>query len=210
MIRTLLAEYREKKHDIKLRLKDFKFKWNETDRKIFTELCFCICTPQSKAVLCDEKVRNLAKSGVLFKGNLKELELGLMGVRFYKNKAKYILESRGLFTENGKIKIKDRINPKNIRVTRSWFEERVKGIGSKEASHFLRNIGFGKDLAILDVHILRNMVKCGIMSEIPRSISKKTYLELEKKLAKFSKKIKIPMAELDLLFWSRETGKIYK
>lgn len=160
--------------------------------------------------MCDEKIRKLVKTGVLFEGDLKELELGLKGVRFYKNKAKYILGSRVLFTKKGKIRIKDKIDPENISETRSWFRDRVKGIGSKEASHFLRNIGFGKDLAILDVHVLRNMVKYGIIEEVPGHMSKKTYLELEKKLAKFSKKIKIPMAELDLLFWSRETGRIFK
>ncbi|MBL7073522.1 MAG: N-glycosylase/DNA lyase [Candidatus Omnitrophica bacterium] len=206
----MISGISRKKHKIKTRLKNFKLIWNGSDRKIFAELCFCICTPQSKAVLCDEKIRKLVKTGVLFEGDLKELELGLKGVRFYKNKAKYILGSRVLFTKKGKIRIKDKIDPENISETRSWFRDRVKGIGSKEASHFLRNIGFGKDLAILDVHVLRNMVKYGIIEEVPGHMSKKTYLELEKKLAKFSKKIKIPMAELDLLFWSRETGRIFK
>jgi N-glycosylase/DNA lyase len=86
----------------------------------------------------------------------------------------------------------------------------VKGIGYKEASHFLRNIGFGQHLAILDVHILRNMVRYGVIESVPKNISRSVYLELENKLKGFAKKIGIPMDELDLLFWSSETGEIFK
>ena len=86
----------------------------------------------------------------------------------------------------------------------------VKGIGLKEASHFLRNIGFGRDLAILDVHILKNMVKYGILKEIPKNISKARYLELESKLKRFAKKVNISMDELDLLFWASQTGMVFK
>jgi len=206
MILDLNSEYRARKQKIKARLKDFKLVWKASDKKIFSELCFCICTPQSKAVRCREAILKLEKSGVLFKGSLRELKLGLNGVRFYNNKAKYILEARKLFTEEGKIRIKDKVEPKDILMTRNWFQKRVKGIGLKEASHFLRNIGFGGSLAILDVHVLRNMVKCGVIKEIPVSMSRKKYLEFEKKLTRFSEEIKIPLAELDLLFWSQETG----
>jgi N-glycosylase/DNA lyase len=93
---------------------------------------------------------------------------------------------------------------------RDWLVENIKGIGYKEASHFLRNIGFGENLAILDVHILRNLKKVGVIKELPKSITKKRYLNIENKFKKFSDRIKIPMAHLDLLFWSLETGKIFK
>jgi len=210
MMKKLFLEYKRKKGKIKDRLKDFDALWKRSEKKIFRELCFCICTPQSKAVLCDESVRKMEKNGILFKGTLRELKAGLKGVRFYNNKAKYISSARQLFTVSGKIRIKDKIDPGDIGATRIWFQERVKGIGPKEASHFLRNIGFGKNLAILDVHVLRNMVKYGIIKELPGVITKKVYLDLEKKLAKFSERIAIPMAELDLLFWSGETGRIFK
>jgi len=80
----------------------------------------------------------------------------------------------------------------------------------KEASHFLRNIGLGKDLAILDRHILKNLKEYGVINEIPKSITKKVYIAIEDKMREFSKRINIPMDELDLLFWSKETGIIFK
>ena len=86
----------------------------------------------------------------------------------------------------------------------------VNGFGYKEASHFLRNIGFYEDVAILDRHILRNIVRFGIIKEIPKTINKKTYIEIEDKMKNYCKKHKINFAELDLIFWSNETGEVFK
>ncbi len=80
----------------------------------------------------------------------------------------------------------------------------------KEASHFLRNVGFGDDLAILDRHILRNMEKLGVIKEIPKTITPKKYKEMEVKLRKYTKKVGIPMDHMDLLLWYKEAGEIFK
>ncbi len=210
MTHNLILEYSKKKTEIKKRLREFKSVWKQSDKRVFSELTFCICTPQSKAVYCDRAVSVLRKNGALFRGNLKQLKAGLSGVRFPNNKARYILKSRKLFTADGAIRIKNRIDTGDIPRTRRWLVRNVTGIGFKEASHFLRNIGFGDDLAILDVHVLRNMVKCGIIKGIPKNISEAGYLTLEEKLRRFSRKVNIPLGELDLLFWSNETGEIFK
>lgn len=86
----------------------------------------------------------------------------------------------------------------------------VKGMGYKEASHFLRNIGLADDLAILDRHILKNLKIFGIIEEIPKSLSKKKYLEIEEKMRNLANEVNIPLSHLDLLFWSKETGEIFK
>jgi len=41
-------------------------------------------------------------------------------------------------------------------------------------------------------------------------LTKKRYLEIEEKVRRFSREIDIPMGELDLLLWSKETGWIFK
>ena len=83
-------------------------------------------------------------------------------------------------------------------------------MGYKEASHFLRNIGFADDLAILDRHILKNLKIFGIIDEIPKSLSKKKYIEIEEKMRNLANEVNIPLSHLDLLFWSKETGEIFK
>jgi N-glycosylase/DNA lyase len=132
-------------------------------------------------------------------------------VRFADNKAKYIIEAREFFTENEKLKIKEKIlSFPDVLKLRDWLVENVKGLGMKESSHFLRNIGLGSELAILDVHVMDNLEEYGVIEEIPKTLTKKCYLEIEKKMKEFSKLVGIPMDELDLLFWSEETGIIFK
>jgi N-glycosylase/DNA lyase len=210
MTEALLSEYGKRKKAIKKRLLDFDRVWMQPEKRIFSELCFCICTPQSKAVYCDKAVTALDESGKLFTGGEKEIRDGLKAVRFPNNKARYIVEARNLFSEGGSLSIKPRINVHDVPAARDWIVKNVKGLGYKEASHFLRNTGHGKDLAILDVHILKNMKRYGEIKEIPECISKKCYFSLEGKMRGFSDRIGIPMAELDLLLWSMETGVIFK
>ncbi len=211
-IGELLEMYENRKNEIRKKLKEFKKVANHGDERIFAELAFCICTPQSKAINCWNSISNLVKNNLLFVGKEKEIENFLIGVRFPKNKAKYIVEARRFFTESGKLKIKEKIFSFNDTFKlREWLVKNVKGVGMKEASHFIRNIGFGgEQLAILDRHILKNLKKLGIIKIIPKVLTKKTYLEIEKKMRRFSEKINIPMYELDMLLWSKETGKVFK
>jgi N-glycosylase/DNA lyase len=206
----LLTTYKTIKNTIRKRLSELALNWNKSEKHIFAELAFCICTPLSKAVHCNEAVNKLEKSGVLFTGNDKQMKAFLQKVRFNNHKSKYILTAREFLTENGKLSIKKRIDVKNIYKTREWLADNVKGIGFKEASHFLRNIGFGSTLAILDVHVLKNLCDFGVIKRVPDPVSRKAYIEIERKMKIFSKKIGIPMIEMDLLLWHNETGCIVK
>ena len=145
------------------------------------------------------------------KGEANEIQPQLNDVRFGDSKARYIVEARATFTKDGKLFLKSHLssfgNPFELR---EWIVENVKGLGYKEASHFLRNVGLGDEFAILDRHILRNLKRLDVIVEVPVSITKKRYLEIEEKLRRFSREIGIPLADLDLLFWSRETGWIFK
>jgi N-glycosylase/DNA lyase len=95
---------------------------------------------------------------MIFDSTQEDIAKIISGVRFRHNKAKYVLEARNLFIENGKVRIKEKLASFNdIYELRKWLIANVKGIAYKEAGHFLRNIGIGKELAILDRHILRNL-----------------------------------------------------
>ncbi|HLD49351.1 MAG TPA: N-glycosylase/DNA lyase [archaeon] len=194
----------EKKGEIEQRLKDFKKVFREDDERLFAELAFCLLTPQSRAKLCWLAIQNINDAGMLHDSSEEQLLNHLSSVRFCGNKSRYIVEARK------HMPIKDKIDPDNIAETREWLVSNVKGFGYKEASHFLRNIGFGSDIAILDRHILKNLKKHGVINEIPKTITKKNYFEIENRMRDFSKRSGIPMAHLDLLFWSNETGEIFK
>ena len=208
-MKALRREYKKREKDIRKRLREFRDIGSKDDRDIFPELCFCLLTPQSRALTCDKAIKDLTRTGVLFNGGQRAIRNRLKGVRFPNNKSGYVIEARRLFKNGKGFNIKSKLNG-NMLQTRDWFVKNVKGLGYKEASHFLRNIGHGRDLAILDVHILRNLKRYGAIKQIPTSITKKKYLEIEDKMRQFSKRIGIPLEALDLLFWSHETGFIFK
>jgi len=192
-------------------LKDFERNLNRTNSALFSELCFCLLTPQSKAVHCDKAIRHLVMSGLLFKGDEDEISKKIRGlVRFHNKKSRFIVEARKTLTSNKKLDIKKILKKGDVKNVREWLVANIKGLGYKEGSHFLRNVGLGADLAILDTHILSNLKDLGIIKEVPPSGSIKKYLETEDRMRKFAEKIKIPLEELDLLFWSNETGFIFK
>ncbi len=203
--------YQERQDPIQKRLDEFKQVLERTEEEVFAELCFCLLTPQSSAKTCWDAVQRLREKGLLLKGGPKELEPVLNTVRFNESKAKYIVQARSTFSNDGGLRVKAQLtsfyNPFELR---EWLVENVKGLGYKEASHFLRNIGLGEEFAILDRHILRNLSQLNVILEIPTSLTKKRYLDIEEKVRRFSKEIRIPMAHLDLLLWSKETGWIFK
>ena len=210
-VQELQSLYNEKRDQIQNRLQEFKQVLEWPDEDVFAELCFCLLTPQSSAKVCWDAVTRLKQHTLLLKGQAGELESYLKEVRFGDSKARYIVEARNQFTKDGELHLKSRISGfYNAFELREWLVKNVKGLGYKEASHFLRNIGRGEEFAILDRHILRNLNRMRVIPEIPVSITKKRYLEIEEKLRRFSSQIGIPMADLDLLFWSKETGWIFK
>lgn len=194
------------------RLDEFKrVREKGSEKDVFAELVFCILTPQSRAKLCWAAVGNLMDKALLLKGSKNQILKELDGVRFKYKKAGYIVEARKQFLTEGKISIKPQISQfSDVYDAREWLAQNVKGIGYKEASHFLRNIGLGENLAILDRHILKNLKLFRVTKEIPNSLSRKRYLEIEKKMREFAEKVKIPMSHLDLLLWYKETGEIFK
>ncbi|MFH1854359.1 MAG: N-glycosylase/DNA lyase [Candidatus Omnitrophota bacterium] len=209
-MKDLLREYRKKKHAIKKRLAEFKQVYDKSDKDIFAELCFCLFTPQAKAVTCDAAIRRLKTKGLLLDGACDEIRPYLSGVRFPNNKARYLIEARGFFKNGKGLDVKNKIDLNDLQKTRDLLVKNIKGIGYKEASHFLRNIGLGRDMAILDRHILKNLKRYGVIKKIPESLSRKEYIKIEERMRDFFKQLDISMEEADLLFWSRETGMIFK
>lgn len=210
-MKELISEYKKRKDSIKKRLKEFREIHKSKDEDIFSELCFCLLTPQSKAVYCDKAVKELKCSGLLLKGDENIIREILKGnVRFHNKKAAYLVGAREFFSDGKRLNLKGKLDTTNAFSTREWLVRNIKGLGYKEASHFLRNIGLGKDIAIIDRHILKNLKKYGAIKCIPVSISRSNYINLEKAMRNFSKKVKIPMEELDLLFWSTQTGFVFK
>lgn len=168
------------------------------DECLFGELCFCILTPQSRAKNCRAVVNKLKTDKKLFTSDLGKLRIYLKGVRFPDRKAVYIIEAREKLPE-----IKKRLNS-DARELREWLIKNIRGIGLKESAHFMRNIGF-KGLPIIDAHIQNFLRKIGYNNKV-KSLTKKQYIELEKKFLKLTKELGIPPEELDIAIWLYQSG----
>lgn len=211
-IEEIRALYQVKKMEICLRLEEFKGIWDRgTKEELFTELVYCIITPMARGNMCCTAVDTMVKTGVLFTGTRDQIKARLIGARFINKKSAYIVEAREKFLHDDSVFLKSILSTiDDDREAREWLVNNVKGIGYKEAGHFLRNIGFTQDLAILDRHIVRNLHSLGVIGEAPDSLSKRRYLEIEKRMMEFSNAVQIPMGHLDLLLWCKETGEILK
>ena len=212
-LQEILKVYEKIGKDIDKRLKEFKEIWkNGSNEDIHAELSFCILTPQSKARNAWKAITTLRADGVLFIGDAQTISDYLNIVRFKNNKAKYLVELREqMKNEKGEIITKQFFNllPSTFE-KREWIVKNIKGMSYKEAGHFLRNVGFGEDVAILDRHVLKNLVKLEVISEIPKTITPKLYLEIEEKLRVYCKEVGIGMDQIDLLLWYLEAGEIFK
>jgi N-glycosylase/DNA lyase len=197
---------------IAIRLAEFDTLWkNGSEEMLFAELAFCLMTPQSKALNCWAAVKNLYAKGLLLNGNADRIAPALSGVRFHNTKAARIVLARRQFMRSGRLAIREKIGSfDSIYAARDWFVANVLGLGYKEASHFLRNIGFYEKICILDRHILRNLKAFGVIDEIPSSLQRQRYIAVERKMQRFAKELKMPASHLDLLLWCRETGAIFK
>jgi len=206
---NLKKSYEQKKQLIDARLKEFEDVFHQGDEVIFQELCFCLFTAGSSARTGLKSIA--AIEDILMTGSVEELAGCLKGIhRYWSRRAEYVVLAREFMKNELSFRLKEKIESFDDQdELRDFVVKNIKGLGYKEASHFLRNIGF-KGYAILDRHILRNLCKYGITNETASPSSRKKYLEIEANMKVFADDIGIDFDALDLLLWSNETGEILK
>lgn len=188
------------------RVREFSELGERNSNEIFKELCFCLMTANFSAK-GGIKIQNAVGDGLLvLPEDLLASKLTALGHRFPNARAKYIVGSRE-FKDNIKEKLSEFSNDSERR---DWLVENIKGLGMKEASHFLRNIGYS-NVAIIDFHIVDLLVANGLIEQPKsKSFTKKQYIEIEKVLEELSDKVGINLGELDLYLWYAETGEVLK
>lgn len=186
------------------RIKEFENLGEKESNELFKELCFCFMTANFSAHRGIE-IQNAIQDGFLtFSEKKLAKRLAELGHRFPNARASYVFGAR-----SHKDNIKETLDKlENDIETREWIVKNIKGIGMKEASHFLRNIGY-KNLAIIDFHIVDLLVKNDLI-EKPKTLTPKKYIEIENVLNEIAQKTNLSLGELDLYLWYEETGKILK
>lgn len=188
------------------RIREFESLYKKGNKEWFNELCFCLLTANSSARLGIDIQDYMKENDGFLTYDQKELSTALkqMGHRFYEKRAEYIILAR-----DNSADIRDRITSmENEFTAREWIVKNIKGIGYKESSHFLRNVGY-KHLAILDKHILRILSNSGLI-EVPKTLTRKKYYNIEQVFSSLAEEAGLTPAELDLYLWYTQTGEVLK
>ncbi len=190
------------------RMDEFRRVHEMGSQKWYEELVYCLLTAYSSALMGQRCVDAL-RDGALMEGRVEDVRECLVeeGHRFANRRAEYIYDTRGLAPRiKGVIQGFD-----DLKDAREWLVKNIKGLGWKESSHYLRNVGyFG--LAIIDRHILSNMVEHGLITEEKsrKGLTKRRYHAYEGILEKVARRLGMAPGELDLYLWYRKTGKVLK
>ncbi|MDT5159362.1 MAG: N-glycosylase/DNA lyase [Acidobacteriota bacterium] len=211
-VEKIRAAHRARRSEIRARLSEFEDVWRKaTDARLWEELVFCIFTAGASARMglsSIEAIRHL-----LARGTHEELAAALQRKHRYPNsRSGYICVTREFLEGDCGMRLRERLESfADPLERRDWLARSrgVKGLGYKESSHFLRNVGL-RGYAILDKHILRCLFEVGVL-DTPQPPSTRTrYLATEERLRDFARDLRIDFDELDLVLWSMKTGEILK
>jgi N-glycosylase/DNA lyase len=204
----LQETYLSIKSQIDERLKEFQEVGKDPIARI-REFVFCLCTPQTDAHKGWAAANQIVGQRVhKYPQDYIESILRESGVRFHKTKTERIFKN--LQQTEVLANLLDHILSGNDpKVMRHILVSSIYGYGMKEASHFLRNVGKGQRICILDRHILRKLAEYKVIKEVPK-MTKKKYPEIEEKMIQFADKIEIPVDSLDFVFWYQAKGEIFR
>lgn len=175
-----------------------------SEEELFSELSFCVLTANWSANGGIKAQKEIGEEGFI---NLSQEELAerlaRLGHRFPYKRAEFIVENRRLI---GNIR---EIIALDVYKARRLLVEGAKGIGWKEASHFLRNIG-KLEVAILDRHILKILREAGLIEDLPKGWTEKRYLSIEESFIELSNSFGRLPGETDLYLWYLIKRKVEK
>ncbi len=211
-LEKIRSAHRERRPLIRERLAEFDAVGRTgSNERLFEEMVFCFFTGGCSARMGLRSVE--AVRPILMTGDQGELARALVGAhRFPNARSRYIVASRTFLVNDCGMQLRERLNGFDCpHARRDWLvhEPGIKGLGYKEASHYLRNIGF-RGYAILDKHILSSLAELKIIDEPKPPTTRLRYLMVEEKLKNLTRSLEIDMDELDLVLWSIKTGVILK
>jgi len=211
-IEELKRIYLNKRREIRERLREFRNVGRTgSHQRLFEELTFCIYTAGASARMGLRSVESVRS--VLMNGSMQDLRKALSGShRFPNARGAYVFETREYLREHCGLRLDEALGSLESSDERRDFlaaNRAVRGIGYKEASHFLRNIGY-RGYAILDKHLLSRLTEFEVIESPKPPLTKKQYVATEESVKHFADAIGIDFDELDLLLWYTKTGEILK
>ncbi|MEA5099184.1 MAG: hypothetical protein VB011_01535 [Bacteroidales bacterium] len=203
---------------------DNKDTWrNKLECDLLSELVLCILSSNIKyevallytIKLKDEEyikkaINNELEVKQLYKCLLEPISINenLIRYRFPKSKSEQLFKTiKNIYGNKRTIK-EILINAETSSEARNSLISICVGMGYKQSSMFLRNIGFCFDLAIIDTHIIDYLKLVDVLPSEIGDISKSTYLKIESLYSKYAKSKQFDINKLDVAIWN--VMKVYK
>jgi N-glycosylase/DNA lyase len=214
VVEDIRATHAARGKEIRARLDQFHDVWRRgSDERLWEELVFCIFTAGASARMGFRAIEAIRP--FLMDGKREDMTLALRNAgahRFPVERPGYIVVTRTYLREHCDMGLRKKLQSFADPVERrDWLarEKRIKGLGYKESSHFLRNIGL-LGHAILDKHVMSCLMDLEVVESAKPPATRARYLETEERLRSFAREIKIDFDELDLVLWSMKTGEVLK
>lgn len=198
------------------------FWWEKSESELLHELVTCILGSRVSYEVATAAASNIEKAGVMefpclqhFSNDFEDIVADILEdpisysntsrtvhYPFPKSRANYISRTvRALYFEGGSLEERLRTSA-TPQEARRWLIGQSVGIGPKQASLFLRNVGFTNELAILDSHVLRFMYLVGLMEERVKLTSSLSVYEMyESRLRRYAISSGRSMGQLDFAIW---------
>jgi len=211
-IANIQSTYAQRQADIRSRIAEFdEIHRSGTDDDFWAEMVFCFFTGGCSARMGLSSLD--AVRPLLANGSQPELAQALSGVHRYPNaRSRYIVASRDFLREHCGLRLRNTLHSFACDLERrDWLarEKGIKGLGYKEASHYLRNVGF-KGYAILDKHVLNCLFELKLIDEPKPPNTRSRYLMIEEQVKNLADQSGVDFDDLDLVLWSMKTGTILK
>lgn len=214
VLEDLRAAHKARRKEIRARLDQFREVWRHgSNARLWEELVFCIFTAGASARMGFRAVEAIRP--LLMDGTREAMTRALRNAgahRFPVERPGYIVVTRGYLREHCNLELREQLQSFTDPIERrDWLarEKRIKGLGYKESSHFLRNIGL-MGHAILDKHVMNCLTDLKVVEKPKPPATRARYLETEERVRLFAREIRIDFDELDLVLWSMKTGEVLK
>jgi N-glycosylase/DNA lyase len=188
-----------------------------TERRLWWEISSCVLSSQVPYPIAAAAADELSRSGKLLSARSDKLTLAtelehsllkpltlngrMQRYRFPTARSRQLAELRCLISsEFGTLK--KLVKQEEATVLREWLVRNAPGLGPKQSSMFLRNIGLSYDFAILDRHVLTYMVSRDLCTGSATFVSRLTdYYRHEQTLRDHASVLGFSVGLLDWAIW---------
>lgn len=192
-----------------------------SESRLWTELCLCILSSRTQFDAAVDAIGRLNRVGLMVRLR-KEPELvsyldvasilrpakrqqpKVPGIPFWRTRARQLVKAARLFYGGGNEGLRKFLSRfRDSETARSQLVENVPGLGMKQASHFLQNVNFSRDLAVIDTHLVRFLrEELMVIDMEPDGLTPGAYVRLEWLIQRIATANGLDMRLLDRTIWS--------